>query len=176
MGTFSDDRQPPLDRMLTEAAQQWPDGKFVVAGPQYPSSLRWPSNVERIDHLPPKMHREFYNSQRFTLNITRKDMIQAGYSPSVRLFEAAACGVPIISDYWKGLESFFTIGTEIYVSDSACETLEFIRNTPEELRAAMGRRAMRRVMGAHTSAHRAEELEATMEEVMASVETRAYVA
>jgi spore maturation protein CgeB len=176
MGTYSDDRQPPLDRMLTEAAQQWPEGRFVVAGPQYPESLRWPSNVKRIDHLPPREHRAFYNAQRFTLNITRKDMVQAGWSPSVRLFEAAACGVPIISDYWRGLEEFFTIGTEIYISGSACETLEFLRNTPEELRAAMGRRAMRRVMSTHTAAHRAEELEGYVEEILAKADNRAYAA
>ncbi|HVL39168.1 MAG TPA: glycosyltransferase, partial [Fimbriimonadaceae bacterium] len=118
MGTYSDDRQPPLERLMLDAARLTPSARFVVAGPQYPATIQWPSNVERIEHLPPAEHRAFYNRQRFTLNITRADMIRAGYSPSVRLFEAAACGVPIISDYWPGLESFFRLGEEILVSSS----------------------------------------------------------
>ena len=79
-----------------------------MAGPQYPESISWPENVERIVHIEPRDHRAFYNAQRFTLNVTRADMIRTGYSPSVRLFEAAACGTPIISDSWPGLGDFFT--------------------------------------------------------------------
>jgi spore maturation protein CgeB len=159
MGTYSDDRQPPLDRLLTEAARRWPEGRFVVAGPQYPETIQWPENVERIWHLPPTEHRSFYNSQRFTLNITRADMVRAGYSPSVRLFEAAACAVPIISDYWEGLETFFAFDTEILVARCAEDTLRYLREIPEEQRRAIGERARKRVLGAHTAAHRAAELE-----------------
>ena len=80
---------------------------FVVVGPQYPRHIEWPPNVERIEHLGPADHRAFYNECAFTLNLTRKDMVEAGWSPSVRLFEAAACGVPIISDPWDGLADLF---------------------------------------------------------------------
>ncbi|HWI57760.1 MAG TPA: glycosyltransferase, partial [Bacillota bacterium] len=107
MGTYSEDRQPALDELLLEPARHWSQGRFVVAGPQYPKTIRWPRNVKRYIHLSPVKHRAFYNAQKFTLNITRADMIEAGYSPSVRLFEAAACGTPIISDFWEGLDSFF---------------------------------------------------------------------
>jgi spore maturation protein CgeB len=159
MGTYSDDRQPPLERLMFDAARAWSDGRFVVAGPQYPDAIQWPQNVERIWHLPPAEHRAFYNRQRFTLNITRADMIRAGYSPSVRLFEAAACGTPIISDYWDGLDSFFTLGSEILVSDGAEDTLRHLRETPEPERRAIGERARKRVREAHTAAHRAAELD-----------------
>ncbi len=107
MGTYSDDRQPALDELLLQPARDWTGGRFVVAGPQYPKSVRWPRNVKRYLHLSPAKHRAFYNAQKFTLNITRADMVEAGYSPSVRLFEAAACGTPIISDDWEGLDAFF---------------------------------------------------------------------
>src|SRR5256714_1157874 len=100
MGTYSEDRQPALDELLLEPARRCPDCHFVVAGPQYPRSLRWPRTVRRFTHLPPAKHRAFYNSQKFTLNVTRADMVEAGYSPSGRPFEAAACGPPIITDYW----------------------------------------------------------------------------
>jgi spore maturation protein CgeB len=164
MGTYSDDRQPPLARLLIEPAWSWKHGSFVVAGPQYPSSIIWPGNVERIEHLPPAQHRWFYNSQRFTLNVTRADMIEAGYSPSVRLFEAAACGVPIISDYWEGLGSIFAIGSEILVARTADDVLAILREMSEEERVAIGRRAQQRVQLAHTSAHRAKELISHAEE------------
>jgi spore maturation protein CgeB len=144
---------------MLQAAQQWPDGRFMVAGPQYPAWVQWPSNVERHEHLPPAEHRAWYNAQRFTLNITRTDMIRAGYSPSVRLFEAAACATPIISDYWDGLDSFFTFGQEILVSHSAQETLHFLQEVPEDERRAIGERARQRVLAQHTAAHRAQELE-----------------
>lgn len=159
MGTYSDDRQPPLERLLVEPSRQWSGGRFIVAGPQYPDSIEWPPNVARIEHLPPAAHRAFYNGQRWTLNITRADMVEVGYSPSVRLFEAAACGVPILSDYWEGLEAFFALGTEIAVTRSAGDTLRALRETPEEERRAIGARARARVLTAHTAAHRAAELE-----------------
>jgi spore maturation protein CgeB len=159
LGTYSQDRQPRLERLLLAPAAKWPTGRFIVAGPQYPENIRWPANVERIQHLAPTHHRQFYNRQRFTLNITRADMIAAGYSPSVRLFEAAACGTPIISDYWAGLEDVFAIGSEILVAYSADEVLEVLQRTPPALATEIGAAARKRVLSAHSAAHRAAELE-----------------
>jgi len=165
MGTYSDDRQPVVDRTLLEPARRWAGGRFVVAGPQYPESIRWPPNVEHIEHLPPTLHRRFYNSQRFTLNVTRRDMVEAGYSPSVRLFEAAACGTPIISDRWPGLDEFFEPGIEICIVESADETLEVLRGMDDDARRELGERARHRVLAAHTAAHRAAEFERYVMEV-----------
>ncbi|WP_187264099.1 CgeB family protein [Pontibacter beigongshangensis] len=166
LGTYSDDRQPPLEKLMLEAARQWPEGRFVVAGPQYPNTVQWPANTQHIHHLPPAAHRSFYNSQRFTQNITRADMIKAGYSPSVRLFEAAACGTPIISDYWEGLDTLFTFGQEILVAYSAADTLKFLQELQEEERKAIGERARQKVLTQHTAAHRAQELENYARELM----------
>ncbi len=160
LGTYSEDRQPVLERLMLEAARALPSGRFVVAGPRYPATLRWPENVARVEHLPPSEHLAFYNAQRFTLNVTRADMVRAGYSPSVRLFEAAACAVPIISDAWEGLDTFFTPGRELLVSHSGEETLRYLRDLPEAERQELGKRARERVLAGHTAAHRAETLEA----------------
>jgi spore maturation protein CgeB len=159
MGTYSDDRQPTLTGLLIEPARCWRQGRFAVAGPQYPKSIAWPANVERIEHLPPARHRAFYNAQRYTLNVTRADMIAAGWSPSVRLFEAAACGVPIVSDWWPGLDELLEPDREILVAHSATEALACVRDLPETRRRAIGERARRRVLAEHTAAHRAAELE-----------------
>ena len=158
MGTYSDDRQPGVDRLLLQPAREWEEGRFVVAGPQYPDSIAWPANVRYQAHLPPAEHRAFYNRQRFTLNITRADMVQAGWSPSVRLFEAAACGTPIVSDRWAGIETLLAPGREIVLAGSAAEVLAVLRDMPEEERRAMADRARRRILAEHTAAHRAAQL------------------
>jgi spore maturation protein CgeB len=172
LGTYSDDRQPPLQQLMLEAAGQLSDLKFVVAGPQYPKEIEWPHNIERIEHLPPAAHRRFYNSQRFTMNITRADMIRAGYSPSVRLFEAAACGTPIISDYWEGIETIFEVESEILISQSAEDTIRYLATISEEERGLIGERARQRVFDHHTAAHRASELENYFKEAICTKKAR----
>ncbi|MFN2475465.1 MAG: glycosyltransferase [Chthoniobacterales bacterium] len=164
LGTYSDDRQPTVHKFMIDVAAQESEQRFVVAGPQYPGSITWPANVERIMHLEPKFHRAFYNSQRFTLNVTRADMIRAGYSPSVRLFEAAACGTPVISDEWPGLSEFFKPNEEILVASTTEDVLEILRTMPDSEHRAIGDRARERVLSAHTAAHRAAELEAFIDE------------
>jgi spore maturation protein CgeB len=159
MGTYSGDRQPALEKLFLHPARRWAQGRFIAAGPLYPENMRWPKNVRRIDHLCPGEHRDFYSTQRFTLNITRAEMVRAGYSPSVRLFEAAGCRTPIISDYWTGIEDLFEIGEEILISRSSEETLAYICDLPESKRFCIAEKARARVLKEHTAAHRAAELE-----------------
>lgn len=155
LGTYSADRQPPLEKLLLAPARALPTMRFVVAGPQYPPDIDWPANVERIDHLPPTEHAAFYNASRYTLNVTRADMIAAGWSPSVRLFEAAATGTPIISDIWPGIGTLFEPDSEIILADSS----DCVIRTLAQDHEALGRAARVRVLAAHTAAHRAAELE-----------------
>jgi spore maturation protein CgeB len=168
LGTYSDDRQPSLTALMLEPARALSGRRFVVAGPQYPDAIDWPGNVDRITHLPPRAHRSFYNAQRYTLNITRADMIRAGWSPSVRLFEAAACGTPIVSDYWEGLETLFAPGEEILIARTAEDTESYLHELSERERVAIGARARERVLARHTAEHRAEELEGFAEEAMSA--------
>jgi spore maturation protein CgeB len=169
MGTYSDDRQPTLNALLVEPARAWSAGRFCVAGPQYPEDIAWPSNVEYTAHLPPSAHRAFYNRQRYTLNVTRADMIEAGWSPSVRLFEAAACATPIISDRWSGIDSVFAPEREIFLASEAAHVLRVLREVGEDERRAIGERARTRVLAEHTAAHRAEQLESYALEALARV-------
>jgi spore maturation protein CgeB len=168
MGTYSADRQPGVDEFVLQAARRWNAARMVVAGPQYPDHIVWPQNVERIPHLAPGDHRGFYARQRFTLNVTRAEMRIAGYSPSVRLFEAAACGTPIISDTWRGLKGFFVPGTEILTARSTNDILEYLQDIPEPQRKDIGMNARRRVLQQHTAMHRAAELERYVVEILDS--------
>jgi hypothetical protein len=130
-----------------------------VFGPLYPDDIRWPGNVTREIHLEPKLHRGFYAAQCFTLNVTRAAMTAAGYSPSVRLFEAAACGVPIISDYWPGLETLFERDKEILIAACAEDTLRYLHDVSGVERRAIAARARVRVLAEHTPANRAAQVE-----------------
>ena len=162
LGTYSDDRQPVLDRLLLEPARRAPHLRFVVAGSQYPASVEWPGNVERFEHVGPHDHAEFYGSSRFTLNVTRADMVQAGYSPSVRLFEAAACGTPVISDVWEGIETIFADGESILLARDTAVVTEVLTTFTDDRAHLIGAGARARVLAAHTSAHRAAELETAL--------------
>jgi spore maturation protein CgeB len=176
LGTFSADRQPALESLLIQPARRNPHLKFVVAGPQYPDTIAWPPNVERIDHVPPSRHARFYSSVGWTLNLTRVDMVRLGFSPSVRLFEAAACAAPIISDSWTGLDTLFTPGRELLTAVDA-EHIAAALCWPEAARSALGRTAQQRVLAKHTAAHRAQEFESYLIEAeLAPSETRKVLA
>lgn len=176
MGTYSSDRQPALERLCLEPARLWPGGRFAVAGSGYPPELPWPRNVERFEHVPPARHRCFYNAQSFTLSVTRADMVRAGWSPSVRLFEAAACGTPIVTDPWPGLAGFFRPGREIFVAETPAECLRILRETPEAERRAVAERALRRVRAEHTAGRRASQLESYALEVLGRIPRRPRLA
>jgi len=172
LGTYSDDRQPTLDKLLNAAARALPHRRLCVAGPQYPETIDWPANVERIDHVPPADHAAFYSASRFTLNVTRADMIEAGWSPSVRLFEAAACATPVISDVWEGLETLLRPGSEILFAPSTDDVIAALEGIGVEQGREIGQAARTRVLAAHTARHRAEELERHLAEARVSGEKR----
>jgi spore maturation protein CgeB len=156
LGTYSADRQPTLERLLIEPARRLPHRRFVVAGPQYPDDIAWPENVERIAHLPPAQHAEFYSAQRYTLNVTRAVMIAAGWSPSVRLFEAAAVGTPIISDAWDGLEALLPGG--VAIAQGTEEVVAALEEEDDAARRRMAATAQRIVLADHTGTARARQL------------------
>lgn len=155
LGTYSADRQPALERLLIEPARRRPSQRFAVAGSSYPADMDWPANVERIEHLPPAAHADFYSASRYTLNVTRADMVRAGWSPSVRLFEAAACGTPIISDIWRGIEELFVPGRDVALAAGTEDVLAALDSDGSDMGAA----ARHAVLSAHSAAHRANCLE-----------------
>ncbi len=168
MGTYAPDRQPGLESLLLEPARRRPRLDFVVAGPQYPDDIAWPGNVRRFDHVAPADHPAFYSSNRLTLNLTREAMRRRGWSPSVRVFEAAACGAAIVSDDWPGFEQFLQPDAEVLLADTAEDVLDYLALTDAELRR-IGEAARERVLASHTNAARALELEEEVTRVMQEV-------
>jgi spore maturation protein CgeB len=162
MGTYAADRQPALEQLLVESARRLPERRFLIGGAQYPEAFPWTDNIFFVRHLPPGEHPAFYSSSRLTLNITRAAMVLMGYCPSGRLFEAAACGAPILSDAWEGLETFFRPDSEILVAHDTAGAVGALELSDAEL-ARIAARARERTLEEHTAARRAAELEHALE-------------
>lgn len=159
LGTYVPDRQASLRRFLLDVARREPARRHAVVGARYPTPIEWPDGVDRIEHLAPADHAAFWGATGFALNLTRAHMIAAGWSPSARLFEAAACGVPIISDAWTGLDELFVPEAEVLIAHDTEDVLRYLHDLDERARRTIGARARVRVLAQHTAAHRAEQLE-----------------
>lgn len=158
LGTYAEDRQDALSRLFIEASRQLPEKKFIIGGSLYPEGFPWTNNIYYLKHVAPYDHPSFYSSSSFTLNVTREAMAEMGYCPSGRLFEAAACGVPILSDEWKGLDSFFKPGEEIMIVKETKDVADALYMTEGE-RGRMARAARERALTEHTADKRALEFE-----------------
>jgi spore maturation protein CgeB len=157
LGTYAADRQAALDRLFLEPARRRTQRRFAIAGSMYPRDFPWLPNIYYLAHMPPPDHPSFYSSSRFTLNITRGPMAAMGYCPSGRLFEAAACGTPIVSDWWEGLDEFFEPGREIVIARGTDDVLAAI-DLDEGERRRMAAAARERALAQHTAGRRANEL------------------
>ncbi len=158
LGTYAADRQDGVNRLFLEPARWMPDQRFLIGGAQYPDEFPWASNIAFVRHLPPSLHPAFFCSGRATLNVTRRAMASYGYCPSGRLFEAAACGVPIVTDVWEGLDAFFEPGREILPVGSAQDVLDALSLSDAELRT-LADAARERTLAKHTGEQRIVELE-----------------
>lgn len=161
LGTYAADRQDALEELLVKPARSRADLRFVIGGSQYPLEFPWSDNIYFVRHLPPSEHPAFFSSSRVTLNVTRRDMKAMGWCPSGRLFEAAACGTPIVTDSWDGLDAFFAADTEIIAAENCADVLQTLDGSHRDL-SAMAQRARERVLDEHTSARRARELVALL--------------
>jgi spore maturation protein CgeB len=157
LGTYAADRQVMLEELLMRPACALPDHRFLIAGAMFPQSQNRPANVTQLDHVPPQQHRAFFCSTSLSLNVTRGSMAAMGYCPSGRLFEAGACGTPILSDWWTGLDEFFQPGEEILIATSCAESIRLIISDPGALKR-IGSRARQRVLDCHTTEIRARQL------------------
>lgn len=157
LGTYAADRQNQLEELFLKPATQLPHKKFCIGGALYPSDFPWTGNTYFVRHVAPPEHPAFYSSSKLTLNVTRAAMAEMGYCPSGRLFEAAACGTPIVSDWWQGLDEFFRPGKEIVIACSSADAVQALDLEPCELQA-LSRASQERTLAEHTAAHRAAEL------------------
>ncbi len=164
LGTYAADRQAALEALFIQPARLRPEQRFVLGGAGYPSDFPWTDNIFFVKHLPPPDHPSFFCSSPLTLNVTRADMAAMGWCPSGRLFEAAACGVAVLSDWWEGLDAFFEPGSEVLIARGTADTVAALELSAGEV-AKIGAAARARVLDEHTSEHRARELVELLHEI-----------
>ena len=164
LGTYAADRQRMLERLFVTPARELPRKDFVVGGTGYPVDFPWQANIRFVHHVAPSDHPGFFAASRLTLNVTRADMSELGYCPSGRLFEAAACGTPVLSDCWEGIDRFFTPGEEILLAGSTEDALAALELPAADL-DRIGCAARERVLAEHTSARRAQQLVQLLEDL-----------
>jgi spore maturation protein CgeB len=162
LGTYAADRQAALEELFVEPAKGRPGQRFLIGGAQYPDDFPWTRNIFFVRHLPPADHPAFFSSSRLTLNVTRRAMAEMGWCPSGRLFEAAACGAPVLSDTWEGLDQFFTPGSEILVAGTREEAIAALDRDDAEL-TRIARAARERTLAEHSSDRRAATLVSALE-------------
>lgn len=158
LGTYAEDRQETLEELFIKPARRLPELKFMIGGAQYPAEFPWSDNIYFVRHLPPSDHPAFYCSSRMTLNVTRRAMARMGSCPSGRLFEAAACRAAIVSDWWPGLEEFFTPGEEILIARNTADAVKALETSDAELER-IRQSAYDRALACHTAEQRAIDLE-----------------
>jgi len=171
LGTYAADRQATLEAFFVEPARRRPSQRFLIGGAQYPQDFPWADNIFFVRHLPPPDHPAFFSSSRLTLNVTREAMAAMGWCPSGRLFEAAACGAPILTDWWEGLDAFFEPDQEVLVARTTEDAVAALDLTDAELRriAQAGRE---RALAEHTSDRRAEDFERALLSIPAASSAR----
>jgi spore maturation protein CgeB len=162
LGTYAADRQATLESLLVEPARERQNRRFLIGGAQYPTDFPWSENIYFVRHLPPSEHAAFFSSSRLTLNVTRQAMAEMGWCPSGRLFEASACGTPVLSDWWEGLDSFFTPGHEILVARTTADAIAAL-DLDESERRRIAKAGRDRALAEHTSERRAQEFETLVE-------------
>lgn len=157
LGTYAADRQAQVEELFVKPACELRQRKFCIGGAMYPPDFPWAANILFVRHVPPPEHPAFYSSSALTLNVTRTTMAEMGYCPSGRLFEAAACGTPIVSDWWEGLDNFFEPGREILIARTSNDVIQALNHDPDELRS-LSLASQQRALDEHTGSHRASEL------------------
>ncbi|MHB8283390.1 MAG: CgeB family protein [Caulobacteraceae bacterium] len=142
--------------LFVRPAELRPDMRFLLGeiGDLAAPSMR--ANIARAS-LNADARPAVYSSSRSTLILSSDEAAALGWSPPQSLLEAAACGAPILSNAWPGLEHFFTPDRELLVVSTPEQVVTALDRSPDDLRA-IGQAARERVLDEHTSDHRAGQL------------------
>lgn len=168
LGNRLPDREARVEEFFLHTAEQLPDKKFIIGGSGW-GDKSMPANVKNAGHVFTADHNAFNCSPLAVLNISRESMARYGFSPATRVFEAAGAGACTITDYWTGIEQFFEPETEILVARNGDEVVEIMRDLTPERAKEIGDAALKRVLKEHTYNHRAEQLEAVLNQRSAAL-------
>jgi spore maturation protein CgeB len=158
LGNRLPDREARVEEFFLNPAAALPDRQFLLGGSGW-GDKAMPANVHYLGHVYTLDHNAFNCTPKAVLNISRESMARYGFSPATRVFEAAAAGACLITDYWEGIEEFFEPEREILVAQSGADVVRFVNDLTEDEAGEIGAAARRRALAEHTYAHRVEPLE-----------------
>jgi spore maturation protein CgeB len=166
IGNWGDgERTDPLRAYLVESARSLPELRFAVHGVRYPEDGRREMESAGIEfrgwlanyHVP-----DAFARSKMTLHIPRGPYVaELPGIPTIRPFEAMACGVPLISTPWIDAERLFTPGADYLVARTPAEMRNLILTLArdDDARARLAEHGLRTIRERHTCGHRAVELE-----------------
>jgi spore maturation protein CgeB len=154
MGNRLPDRERRVEEFFVRAAELVPDARFALGGEGW-SDRRLPANVELLGHVPTARHNAVNAAARLVLNVHRDSMVENGWSPATRMFEAAGAAACQITDAWRGIEEFFQPDAEILVADGAEAVADYVVRVDDARAREIGAAARRRALRDHGYAQRA---------------------
>lgn len=155
------DREARVERFFLEPAAALPDRRFLLGGSGWDDKAT-PPNVRRVGHVGTADHNGFNVSSLAVLNVARDSMADVGFSPATRVFEAAGAGACLITDAWEGIELFLTPGEEVLVARDGRDVVEHLRGLDRLRARAIGQAARQRILGEHTYARRAVQVDSLL--------------
>jgi spore maturation protein CgeB len=166
LGNRLPDREARVEAFLFAAARELPTETFVLGGNGW-ADKPMPANLRYVGHVYTRDHNAFNCSARAVLNISRDSMARFGFSPATRVFEAAGAGACLVTDAWPGIETFLEPSREVLVARNGAEVAAHLAALEPARASAIGRAAQTRILAEHTYSHRAEQVDALLEQRMA---------
>jgi len=174
VGNWGDEeRTKELQEFLIGPAAVSPFRKVVVHGVRYPTEAietLQKSGIEYRGYLPNLSAPRVYAQSKLTLHVPRRQYTN-GLSgiPTIRVFEALACGIPLLCSPWEDMEGLFRPGQDyICVPDGKALKSELERLLNDDrARAQLAASGMETIRSRHTCDHRAEQLLGICEELRA---------
>jgi spore maturation protein CgeB len=162
MGNRLPDREARVEEFFFRAAALCPEHRFLLGGEGWGWKTDMPANVTSLGHVPTGRHNVVNASARLVLNIHRDSMVQNGWSPATRMFEAAGAASCQVTDAWEGIEDFFAPGEEILVAASAEEVARLVRSVDDDRARRIGQAGRARALADHTYTQRARQMDAVL--------------
>ncbi len=135
-----------------------------VYGVRYPDEARRElvdAGIEYAGWLPNAEVPAAFAAFGATVHIPRRPYVEALPGiPTIRVFEALACGIPLVCSPWDDAEALFTPGADYLVARDGAEMRRLLRDVlaDEALAAELALHGRRTILARHTCAHRVDEL------------------
>jgi spore maturation protein CgeB len=164
IGNWGDDeRAAELDEFLLEPVRAL-SLRARIHGVRYPDEAKQrlaQSGIEYAGWLPNYEAPRVFARFGVTVHVPRRPYVAALPGiPTIRVFEALACGIPLVSAPWNDIEGLFTPGVDFLVARNGAEMRRHLRDVLNDssLAASLARQGRGTLLARHTCAHRVDEL------------------